>query len=90
MLHLIVKSNTIRSVAGGGGATHLPLNLLKGPLLATKCAGKKWGICKRVKGGKFQTVHFLGLKGPHSRGFGPAKKSFLATGLNNNVKTLQT
>ena len=27
--------------------------------------GKKWGVCKRVKAGEVQKVHFLCPKGPH-------------------------
>ena len=34
-----------------------PLNLPKGPLLATKM-GQKWGVCKRVKGVKFKSPLF--------------------------------
>ena len=42
--------------------------------------GKKWGACKRVKGGEVQKVLFLGPKGPHLGG-SHLPKSILATGL---------
>ena len=62
-----------RPVARGvcRGATH-PLKSAKRSTFSHKM-GKKWGICKRVKGGEVQKVNFLGPKGPHFGGSAPPK-----------------
>ena len=60
-------------VGGAGGAMHSP-NLPKRSTFGHKI-GKKWGACKRVKGGggEVQKVHFLGPESPHFGGSAPPK-----------------
>ena len=56
-----------RSQGGARGVTYPPKSAKRSTF--SHQMGKKWGVCKRVKGGEVQKVHFLGPKGPHFGGF---------------------